>query len=376
MGDGKTSNASAIGAQVTIEAGGKTYRARRGRRPRLPEPERVAGHVGLGTAETIDKVTVRWPGKDAGAPQVWTNLKANTAYTLRQGKAEAEPAAEVSRGPFLFHRVDHVEPGHLPDSSHRPPVIASRSPAGSSLVAFFLIAGAAIGTVVATCGPAAAVKPDPIAAAHANARGIGHMEQFKYPDAVKEFEEAAKLAPDWTPAKINLGIALLNTQAPENLDRALKLFAEILASDRDNAHAHYCTGIILYYQQQASRGRQALRRGQPHRPERRPRVVLTAARASPTASESEEALKFYQKALKLNPYLNAARYGIAQHRHHVGRREAQEATARRLRDATDRPTPRTCSDIKYTEMGRYARGDRQVARSRARPSASCRCSIR
>ena len=48
--------------------------------------------MGLGTAEKIDKVTVRWPGKDV-PPQVWTDLKANAAYTLRQGKAGAEPAA-------------------------------------------------------------------------------------------------------------------------------------------------------------------------------------------------------------------------------------------------------------------------------------------
>jgi enediyne biosynthesis protein E4 len=49
--------------------------------------------LGLGKTDTIDKVTVRWPGKDAKT-EFWTNLKANTTYTLRQGKAEAEPAAK------------------------------------------------------------------------------------------------------------------------------------------------------------------------------------------------------------------------------------------------------------------------------------------
>ncbi len=91
IGDGKTANASAIGAQVTVEAGGKTYRRDvAGARGYLSQSE-LPITVGLGSTETIDKVTVRWPGKDAGAPQVWTNLKANTAYTLRQGQAEAEP---------------------------------------------------------------------------------------------------------------------------------------------------------------------------------------------------------------------------------------------------------------------------------------------
>jgi hypothetical protein len=92
VGDGKTANTSAIGAQVTVEAGGKTYRREvAGARGYLSQSE-LPVTVGLAKADTIDKVTVRWPGKDAGPPQVWTNLKANTAYTLRQGKPEAEPA--------------------------------------------------------------------------------------------------------------------------------------------------------------------------------------------------------------------------------------------------------------------------------------------
>ena len=90
VGDGKTANLSAIGAQVTVEAGGKTYhRDVSGARGYLSQSE-LPVTVGLGSTQMIDKVTVRWPGKDAGAPQVWTNLKANTAYMLRQGQAEAE----------------------------------------------------------------------------------------------------------------------------------------------------------------------------------------------------------------------------------------------------------------------------------------------
>ena len=76
--------------QVTIEAGGQTYhRDVAGARGYLSQSE-LPITLGLGTTETVDKVTVRWPGKDAGPPQVWTNLKANAAYTLVQGKAEAE----------------------------------------------------------------------------------------------------------------------------------------------------------------------------------------------------------------------------------------------------------------------------------------------
>lgn len=90
VGDGRTSNTSAIGAQVTVEAGGKVYhRDVAGARGYLSQSE-LPVTVGLGGTEKVDSITVRWPGKDAAPPQVWTDLKANTRYTLRQGKVEAE----------------------------------------------------------------------------------------------------------------------------------------------------------------------------------------------------------------------------------------------------------------------------------------------
>lgn len=93
VGDGKTTNTSAIGAHVTVEAGGNVYhRDVAGARGYLSQSE-LPVTVGLGQTQTIDKVTVRWPGKDV-PPQVWTNLKANTAYTLRQGLPQAEVTAK------------------------------------------------------------------------------------------------------------------------------------------------------------------------------------------------------------------------------------------------------------------------------------------
>src|SRR5438874_2550296 len=53
-------------------------------------------------------------------------------------------------------------------------------------------------------------EPDWTAVYRANNRGVGHMEQFRYDDAITAFEEVVKLAPDWWPGRVNLGIALLN----------------------------------------------------------------------------------------------------------------------------------------------------------------------
>ncbi len=88
-GDGLKVNRSAIGAEITIEAGGQTYRRSvAGARGYLSQSE-FPVTVGLGTTTKVDKVTVRWPGKDAGAPQVWMNLDAGKTYQLKYGDTQA-----------------------------------------------------------------------------------------------------------------------------------------------------------------------------------------------------------------------------------------------------------------------------------------------
>jgi hypothetical protein len=88
-GDGTKVNRSAIGAEVTVEAGGRVMRRTvAGARGYLSQSE-FPVTVGLGATAKVDKVTVRWPGKDAGPPQVWTNLDAGKTYQLKYGDPQA-----------------------------------------------------------------------------------------------------------------------------------------------------------------------------------------------------------------------------------------------------------------------------------------------
>jgi hypothetical protein len=88
-GDGKRSNRSAIGAEVTVMAGGKTFKRHvAGGRGYLSQSE-PAVVVGLGPAAAVESVTVRWPGKDGGT-ETWAGLAVDTAHTLTQG--EGKPA--------------------------------------------------------------------------------------------------------------------------------------------------------------------------------------------------------------------------------------------------------------------------------------------
>ena len=85
-GDGRHSNRSAIGAVVTLEAGGRTIRrtvtAARGY---LSQSE-LPVTIGLGKTDKIDKVTIHWPGRDPGPDTVRADLTIDRAYTITQGK--------------------------------------------------------------------------------------------------------------------------------------------------------------------------------------------------------------------------------------------------------------------------------------------------
>ncbi len=99
---------------------------------------------------------------------------------------------------------------------------------------------------------------DPVLAARF--RGLGFTEQFDYPRVAESFREVHALAPGWIPASVNLAIALLNMTGEQVeaskkaegcaevlgiFDEALKLLSGVLEREPDNAHAHFCMGIIL-----------------------------------------------------------------------------------------------------------------------------------
>jgi hypothetical protein len=88
QGDGRLSNRDAVGARVSLRAGGLRQVA-----------ERIAGssflsandhrlHFGLGASTRVESVEVRWP---SGRVDRYAGLAADTGYRLREGRAEASP---------------------------------------------------------------------------------------------------------------------------------------------------------------------------------------------------------------------------------------------------------------------------------------------
>jgi hypothetical protein len=82
-GNGRTTNRDAIGAEITLEAGGRIQRRYITTARGYLSQSDLAATFGLGPATTVEKVTVRWPGR-AGELQSWENLAAGKRHALTQ----------------------------------------------------------------------------------------------------------------------------------------------------------------------------------------------------------------------------------------------------------------------------------------------------
>ena len=85
VGDGVRSNRSAIGAKVTLEAGGVVQRREVcGGRGYLSQSE-LTLTFGLGKHDKVDKITVRWPGKAGGTHEI-LGLAVDRGHVIDQKK--------------------------------------------------------------------------------------------------------------------------------------------------------------------------------------------------------------------------------------------------------------------------------------------------
>jgi tetratricopeptide (TPR) repeat protein len=191
---------------------------------------------------------------------------------------------------------------------------------------------------------------------HANNRGVGLMELYDYEQAIPAFEEVVRLAPNWRPGRINLGIALLNTQTQPNLQRARALFEQLLQEDPDNPYAHFCLGILLQYLEKTSiqdiaAHFAAVTRVDPQDAAAWFRLGSALNHLSPP--ESQRATECFQKAVQLDPYLSGALYNLGQQYLRSGDPEK----GKELLDQDQALKQAEWYDFsgdKYSEVGRYA----------------------
>jgi hypothetical protein len=91
---GTRSNRSAIGARVRVTAGGATWTNEvRGGGSYYAQND-LRPHFGLGSASTVDRVDVRWPG---GLEESWSSVEVNQILTLKEGTGQSSRSQEPPR---------------------------------------------------------------------------------------------------------------------------------------------------------------------------------------------------------------------------------------------------------------------------------------
>ena len=196
-------------------------------------------------------------------------------------------------------------------------------------------------------GPRATSAESMMAAIRANSRGLGELEHFKagYPKAIKQFEEATRLAPDWLAARINLGIALMNDE--NSRPRCVEVFEGILKQHPDNPYAHFCLGILAQSlgDIDVARGHfEAVTRIDPND------AASWYWLGQALSGDSERANECFQRALDLDPYLSSAIYNVAMN----SRTSDINKTKALLAEHQTLDIWSNVMKVRYTEMGRYA----------------------
>jgi tetratricopeptide (TPR) repeat protein len=208
----------------------------------------------------------------------------------------------------------------------------------------------------------AKAPPDMVEVLHLNNRGVGLIEQFQYDDAVAAFEKLVDVAPHWLPARINLGIALLNAASDESIARAQGIFEQVLQQEPDNPYAHHCLGLILEHQAKPAEAALHFEKVTTIDPNDadawyhlgnalRDRASFAPPDSVDAKKDMDKAKECFERALKLDPCLIGPIYGLA-----MSLRQDDLSRAKKLfeeQTALRQAEWENLSGTKYTEMGRY-----------------------
>jgi hypothetical protein len=81
---GRSSNRDGIGARIDVTAGGRTTRQELRSAYSYCSANDLRAHLGLGSAQSADRVEIRWP---SGQVDTFSGIAANRLYTVTEGQA-------------------------------------------------------------------------------------------------------------------------------------------------------------------------------------------------------------------------------------------------------------------------------------------------
>ena len=178
------------------------------------------------------------------------------------------------------------------------------------------------------------------------------MGRFDYADAAKAFGAVASARPDALDAQVNLAIALLNQQGPEDLVRSESVLRErVLASDAGHRRGRYVLALLLLNDGRTAEALPHFRDVADADPPDAYAAYFAAR--SLAADQPDQALAWYRKAIALEPRLRSAYYGAFQAMQRLGRGDEGRDLLQRFEDL-DRNPQAEVAEFKYLRMGPLA----------------------
>jgi Flp pilus assembly protein TadD len=198
-----------------------------------------------------------------------------------------------------------------------------------------------------------------------NTLGVAYMNQQKFADAQKKFEQALAADPKFAVARLNLGVALLSQQKLEPARAALEAAARQLPQD---PYAWYNLGLVYKDSSEIEKGIAAFQHVTELTPEADGFYFVGYLQSQ--SQHYDEAIAAFQKALAAYPFHASAEFGLARAYQRKGDAAAAREHLARFQKITTEHLG-TPFGAGYGDQGRYSLAE--LARG---PSASAPAAIK
>jgi tetratricopeptide (TPR) repeat protein len=193
-----------------------------------------------------------------------------------------------------------------------------------------------------------------------NTLGVAYMNQQKFADAQKNFEQALDLDPKFGIARLNLGIALLSQQKLEAARTSLEAASRLLPQD---PYAWYNLGLAYKDSGETEKGITAFKRVTELTPEADAHYFVGYLESQ--LQRYDEAIAEFEKALAAFPFHASAEFGIARAYQRKGDLKSAREHLERFQKITSEHLG-TPFGAGYGDQGRYSLAE--LARNPASPA--------
>src|SRR5262249_26053558 len=142
--------------------------------------------------------------------------------------------------------------------------------------------------------------------------------QYDFDRARDAFVRLADGHPDQGDLRVNVAIATLNRQRPDDEAEARRTLEAVLAAHPDNVRAHYSLGLLLLNAGSAREALSHLTVAAERVPDD-PHAAYFIAQCRSQLGELDAAVRSYERALALDPRLRSAAYGAYRALQRLGR---------------------------------------------------------